>query len=129
MDDIDKDTLIAERLNSPPSSSERPKTVAALIRRHYDHIQVARRAGKTWAEIGRDICPSKPIRADTVARSFARVSAERVGAPALCEPSTPRGTVQDTHVEEPEESVAQPNERVCRPNPFARANDPIRQLA
>ena len=117
----DENDEVARRLRTPP---DRPtKSMAGLITEYLPEIAEARRNGKTWAMIGRDLREKDPIKADTVRRAVERATkgAERKSRTGKKQKAARRSTSQTgepqltLHMASPE-------------NPFGRRVDPIRNL-
>lgn len=130
MQDSEEDRHIAERLRVPPKRTNGRSTATALVRKYYGEIHAAwmkdRQAGKTWAEIGRDLRPHDPIAGDTVGRAFARITAERTRVAQTASKSPPVGTSPNGASTVTSTADENGNRQNKRQNPFAPSIDPIR---
>lgn len=115
MDNID-DLTVKTRLTSP--SVRKQTSTAALVRQYLPEIQMARRAGKTWREIGTDLNPTTPVQADTVRKSVER-SAKRRNKARI---DSTRPTPAAPSTTPPPQAELKLSTR----NPFGHQVDPIR---
>lgn len=110
---------VTTRLRSPPTRTT--GSVTSLIQQYLPEIQEARRNGKTWCMIGRDLRPEDPIKADTARRTVKRAEdrqskAQKTRRRKVKKP-TPQAGGQAQLALQP---LPPP------PNPFGRKVDPIR---
>ena len=112
---------VARRLRRP--AARQAKTKAGLITKYLPEIAEARRNGKTWAMIGRDLREEDPIKADTVRRAVERATkgAARQRRTAN-KPKTTRRSPSLTGEPQLTLHMSSPE------NPFGRRVDPIRNL-
>ena len=117
----DEYDAVARRLRTP--AKRQTKSMAGFITEYLPEIAEARRSGKTWAMIGRDLCEEAPIKADTVRRTVERATK---GAT----PNSRRGKKQNTTKRSPSwTGEPQLTLHMASPeNPFGRRVDPIRNL-
>lgn len=112
---------VAKRLRKPAQRQNKSK--AGFITQYLPQIAEARRNGKTWEMIGRDLCEEDPFKADTVRRAVERATNGSAHKPrarkkhkSASSSASLNGEPQLTlHMASPE-------------NPFGRRVDPIRNL-
>lgn len=118
------------RLRAPPT--RKSARISGLVNTYLPEIQLARRNGKTWNEIGKDLSPAVPIKGDTLRKSVKRADRSRSKRKVAVRMAKTAAPPLPTRQEQLEFGAPQQQRACAMPqapqdnNPFRRQPDPIR---